>query len=225
MLPGSDLGNWWVPLRYLSAFAYFALPPAGPAQVTGDTARVEIPAQPLEVHLKRVGDKWYVDMAATLAAFPPPLQNAINGQLCSMSLGRLGSGLQQYVAKHAGQLPSADTWREDIAPYVGGTAAIEAMRCPLAPEGVSGYGMNMALSGKTLANLAHPDTTVLLFESDQDGPDPSGGPEALAAPRHDGVNYYLMANWSVRPSPTPLSFAAPEKTPPAVNAGGPPPPN
>ncbi|NLO73972.1 MAG: hypothetical protein GX100_07685 [candidate division WS1 bacterium] len=223
LAPGSEqtqLRQWY---SYLAAYALVAAGRAPETQITGDTAKVVVPAQPLTVMLKQIEGKWLMDLPATLAAMPEATQNTMKAQQCMGALWRLASAVRQYADKHEGALPSAETWRDDLAEALGGAEAMRSVRCPLASPGVSGFAMNEALSGKSLKSIDRPEATVLFFESDREGPNPCGGEEALAAPRHEGGNYYVMANLQVRYNQAPPSFTYVQKAPPPVNAGGPPP--
>ena len=221
-LAPADQSQLWQYYRYLSLYALFGSP-APAAEVIGDTAKVLVPAQPMTFCLKLVNGKWVIDMAATIAAMPPSVRNLVLSQQCMSALSRLAAAARQYPDKHAGNLPSADTWREDLIPLLGGADTAKTVRCPLAPAGIPGYAMNEALSGKPLKNMDRADSTVLFYESDLDGPDPAGGAATMAEPRHDGGNYYVMANFALKYSKEPLDFTYRVKAPPPVNAGGPPP--
>jgi hypothetical protein len=219
--PG-DQSQLWQYYRYLSLYALFGGPAPG-AEVTGDTAKVLVPAQPMTFCLKQVNGKWVIDMAATIAAMPPAVRNMVLSQQCMSALSRIAAAARQYSDKHAGSLPLAESWREDLLTLMGGAEAAKSARCPLAPLGVAGYALNEALSGKPLKTLDRAETTVLFYESDQEGLDPAGGPATLAEPRHDGGNYYVMANFQLKYSKEPLDFTYRVKAPPPVNAAGPPP--
>lgn len=222
---GADMNTFYQYQRFLQGFSYFVTAPPQPALIEGDTARVQVQAQPLELVLKRQGEKWLLDVNATLAALPPSMRNAVQAQLCSSALLRLAQAARQYAEKHEGKMPPAETWREELTPLLGGAEALRGLRCPHAPAGVVGYAMNQALGGRVLKNLARPDSTVLFFESDAPGANPAGGPDLVAAPRHDGLGLYVMTNLQLRAVAEVPSFDATEKTPPPVSAAGPAPPD
>jgi hypothetical protein len=223
-LPGGDMNAVYQYQRFLQGYAFFVTETPAAAQVAGDTARVQVQADPLELVLKRQGGKWLLDMDATVAGLPPALRSTVQAQMCASALQRLGAAARSYAEKHEGRLPPTETWREELTPLIGGPDAMKSVRCPEAPAGVTGFAMNEALGGRVLKEVARPENTVLFYESNEEGPNPAGGLGSVAAPRHDGLGLYVLANFQLRGSTVPLSFDAKEKTLPPVSAAGPPPP-
>jgi prepilin-type processing-associated H-X9-DG protein len=101
---------------------------------------------------------------------------------CLSNEKQLCLGLLQYVQDYDEVYPPATQWTDGIQPYVKNN---QILVCPSKPELSCGYAFNSNLGGSHTAELTQPASTVMLFESDW-GMNAAGGPELLAAPRHQG---------------------------------------
>lgn len=88
---------------------------------------------------------------------------------CRSNVKQLLLGLLMYCEQGN---PLRPTWVEDISTYVRNEALF---RCPSRQELKVGFALNQALLGLTLADIARPAETVLLFESNVGGDSPIGG--------------------------------------------------
>jgi hypothetical protein len=136
---------------------------------------------------------------------------ATNGE-CSGHLQQLAVAFKSYARDHNGRLPNAATWTDDLSRYIGsGSDQRKVFRCPAdRAVGRSSYAMNRYLSGKRLQDILSPAATVLLYETNQSGPNPAGtgkdvvdvGSIDTGLGRHNAVgirfNYYLFADFQVR---------------------------
>jgi hypothetical protein len=139
---------------------------------------------------------------------------------CSNHLSQLVAAARKFAREHNGILPGADTWQNDLAPYLlGGEDVAEVLRCPAAPELDFGYAINREIAGKNVFELKDPTQLVLFFESDLNVPNASGIPAQDASPagRHLGwggglerVNHvgYLSGSVSQEAQPGPPGGAA-----------------
>lgn len=96
-------------------------------------------------------------------------------QGCQANAAQLTLGALSYAQDHGDRLPPADTWSDDILPYVEGR---RVFTCPTARGAQPAYAYNRALGEWSLGEIADPQRTVLIFESEA-GWNGAGGPEAL----------------------------------------------
>ena len=93
-------------------------------------------------------------------------------------------------------LPPAATWSDRLRHYVNPDVFI----CPEAPNLRSGYALNRALAGMSVAEflkLPRLDRTVLIYESDL-GWNGAGGPDTITArPRHRGQDTFAFGDGRV----------------------------
>ena len=132
------------------------------------------------------------------AALMPALERArdeARATSCQFNLHQLGLALALFETDRMG-LPPADAWCDALLD--GGYAEDrEVFRCPAASEKECGYALNANLAGATMASVAVPSKTVVLFESDA-GWNASGGRELMVAtPRHARGYVILFADLSV----------------------------
>jgi prepilin-type processing-associated H-X9-DG protein len=123
---------------------------------------------------------------------------------CTANLEELAEAALAYADDHDGVLPRADTWVQDLQPYL---ESAELLKCPRAPDLVIGYAMNRALSGDRLADIRDPENTPLFFESELRGPSPAGGLADIAPPRHGDGNHFAFADGEVAFVTPPHDFA------------------
>jgi len=98
---------------------------------------------------------------------------------CVADVNGLTLGALAYARDHNDRLPPADTWSDDILPYVKDRRVFV---CPNARGASSAYAYNRAVAGLALNEIADPQRTVLIYESNL-GWNGAGGPETMA-PRH-----------------------------------------
>lgn len=111
---------------------------------------------------------------------------------CQSNLKQLGLGMMQAIQDANERFPDANSWQEAILPYIRNPTLFS---CPAAPNLEHGYAMNAALSRTYLALLDDPSSTPLLFDSQMNKPNASGGVEALCnPPRHLGRNNIVFAD-------------------------------
>lgn len=97
---------------------------------------------------------------------------------CGIAFEDVRNALKEYAAEHDGMLPKAETWQDDVRPYyakvvdkhgddLGPIKPMEAdsvWGCTTS-LGKTGIAFNRALSGKKLADIKDPKSTVLIFET------------------------------------------------------------
>ncbi len=111
---------------------------------------------------------------------------------CRSHLSHLALAADQWAYEHGGKLPDSDRWVDDLLPYVVGQ---EDFRCPADPSGARcSYGMNQAVSGKMLGEIANREAVVLFYETAHPGDNPSDGPRDVAVLRHNGGSVYAFAD-------------------------------
>lgn len=118
-------------------------------------------------------------------------RQAVSDQ-CGEQLGALAEAMQSYLDEHEGRYPAADTWVSDLRPYLEDASVLT---CPEESSGaVTSYGMNAALAGKLMGEVADPEMTVLFYETLHPGDCPSGGVDDIVDPaRHvDGNNFAFV---------------------------------
>jgi hypothetical protein len=90
---------------------------------------------------------------------------------CTQNMHALGLALSRYELDHR-HLPRAETWADDIYPYVRDWAVF---RCPKdKSKGRSSYAMNDNLSGRDTSKMGDASNIVLLYEPAQAGRNPHG---------------------------------------------------
>jgi prepilin-type processing-associated H-X9-DG protein len=207
--------------------------PAAP----GDRATVYFQPPPLPLVLVQVNGHWKVDIAATFKAMPDGVhqfaqmqQQQAQQATCLSNLKQLALAALMFANDHDQQLPEADKWMDELAPYIKDP---KILQCPAAPQLKYGYAMNAALSGQLLDKIPQPASTVLFFESDLGTRNAAGGAEAVCQPgRHNGGNCFAFVDghaqwWRGAGFPTAADLqpaTAPPPHPETQGAGGPPPP-
>ncbi|MBV6459836.1 MAG: hypothetical protein HONBIEJF_02990 [Fimbriimonadaceae bacterium] len=103
---------------------------------------------------------------------------------CAVSMEFLREAAQGYAAEHDGKLPPAQTWQEDLKPYL--KKAISGKKEDLGPIKVvdpdsavwvcaetdaykTGIAYNADVAGKVASEVANPGSTVLFFETEKAG--------------------------------------------------------
>ncbi|HOS92726.1 MAG TPA: hypothetical protein PLQ54_05395, partial [Armatimonadota bacterium] len=115
---------------------------------------------------------------------------------CLSNAKQIGLGIMMYAQDHDQTLPTED-WVEELMPYIKNE---QLLRCPAAGDAMPAYGFNEKLLGLTLADIAKPAETVLVFEKDPADGTNVGGPEQLAA-RHEGSVVIGFADGHVQVMP------------------------
>lgn len=98
-------------------------------------------------------------------------------QTCIAQAGQVATGVLIYAGDHDGGLPAADTWCDDLLPYVKRRGIFV---CPGTPKTSSSFAYNRALAGHPLNEIPDPARTVLIYESKL-GWNGAGGPETMAS--------------------------------------------
>ena len=163
---------------------------AGPITViaAGDQVEAQAPLPPLRLAVAVSRGAWKVDTARTYTLLPAGLRKLVEGQngparpgeelgASEWRLSWLALAAFLYLGDHAGRLPDADKWMDELLPYCKGN---DAFKDPGAPRLDYGYAMNRAVSGLGWESLAHPDQVALFFTSDLGTRNASGGPESVA---------------------------------------------
>jgi hypothetical protein len=127
----------------------------------------------------------------------------LGGDPCQRNMEQLCAGAINYANDWDGVLPG-DDWPETMKPYMP-NGGMGILKCPqLAAVGEPGtrvgYALNIALAGLSMADIAEPARTVLLFECDEALEEAVGGQDAMVA-RHDGSVVIGFADGTARPVP------------------------
>jgi hypothetical protein len=128
---------------------------------------------------------------------------------CWDNVTAISSCMLMYAEDYDGRLPPVENWTESIDRFIGSR---KSLKCKYddRPGKVVSYGMNAALSGQKVSNIANPAEVVLIYEANQPGKSPYGGLEAVCdPPRHKGGNHFAFLDahgkWSKEiPSFTPI---------------------
>jgi prepilin-type processing-associated H-X9-DG protein len=93
---------------------------------------------------------------------------------CQSNVKQLSLACQQYAYDNDSTLPDAATWQQDIRPYLPSSFTWD---CPSSHRGKQSYEFNPELSGRSLAEIADPATTPMVYESEgyQTGSGPHSG--------------------------------------------------
>lgn len=113
------------------------------------------------------------------------------------NMKQISLGIIQYTQDHDERFPDADKWVDEVMPYIKTEAVF---RDPSAPAGEKwSYTFNKNLSGKSLAALDSPATTVLLFESAAGVKNASDTGASVPKPgRHSGGTDYAFSDGHVK---------------------------
>ncbi len=108
---------------------------------------------------------------------------------CISNERELALAVRIYANEHTNHFPAAATWCDAIKTYTGSD---RVFKCPAVTTGTSrcDYGFNAALDGMDETKV-NPQT-VMLFESDG-GWNANGGPDSMAAPRHERGRFFVVA--------------------------------
>jgi prepilin-type processing-associated H-X9-DG protein len=118
---------------------------------------------------------------------------------CLSNAKNLALAVQMYLADNDDWFPRTDRWVAELEFYVKGA---EVPRCPQdESEAACSYGMNQALHGMSVRDIAKPPDVVVFFETERPGDNPVGGAGDVVSPgRHlEGSNYGFAdghAAWS-----------------------------
>lgn len=179
-------------------------------EINGDTATVELHAEPLKVVLKRVDGKWKLDTEATYANFPVPFVDMLAAEAkraadeadraeCMNNLKQIMTAAYMYAEDHDDRLPDADKWVDQVMPYLQND---KLFSCP-ASDLEYAYAMNSAVSGVKHGDIENSSEIVIFFEADLGVRNAHGLTDAIAdPPRHDPGNFYAFADghvaWSMK---------------------------
>jgi len=101
---------------------------------------------------------------------------------CAVHFGEVRKAIDLYVKDHNDTLPKAESWQEDIKPYLSQVhfdkkdlGPFERIKpegewgCKQDEGGFTGMAFNDAVSGKKLSDVKDPYSTILIFEVDHSG--------------------------------------------------------
>lgn len=89
-------------------------------------------------------------------------------ETCQQRVSVLVHGLLEYAREHDGKLPEADSWCDDIAPYIEPShMGPDAFVCPGALDLEYGYAINADLAGKDIRLLRGHNQYVLLLPAEE----------------------------------------------------------
>jgi hypothetical protein len=92
---------------------------------------------------------------------------------CLSNTKQITLAILMYTDDNDERLPLANSWVDATTSY---TKNGRIYQCPADfSEARSSYAFNANLSGKKLGDIKDPDKVVLIFETDNPGPNPSGG--------------------------------------------------
>ena len=113
--------------------------------------------------------------------------------VCLSNVKNLSLAMQMYLVDYDDQFPEADGWVEALADYIGDESVL---KCPEDDsEARCSYGMNAALSGRSVGELENPAEIVVFYETASPGDNPVGGAEDVVdPPRHPNGNSYGFAD-------------------------------
>lgn len=164
---------------------------------TGDECRVKAAAtysRPITLILKKdERGEWRVALWESLQESGGQPDDSLPGsiliedlgaseqQTCMRHLKLLALAVLMYAQDHDEVLPPAESWRDDLLPYVQSTGVFV---CPANPWG---YAYNSALAMKPLAQIERPADTIALFEVGHTEPNMAADPTKVGwARRHNG---------------------------------------
>lgn len=180
----------------------------GEVVVTGNECRVRAVASytvPTTLLLRRdeAGD-WHVAVEESMLstsgaaeslflerALPAAMEGGATNEVttCLSNLKQLALGALMYAQDHDEVFPPAETWCDDLYPYLKNT---QVFCCPVSPYG---YAYNAALSKKPLAQVDAPAEMVLFFEAAHREKNAAGDPTKLPlAHRHNGGDCFAYAD-------------------------------
>jgi prepilin-type processing-associated H-X9-DG protein len=138
-----------------------------------------------------------VAVGYTLVVWMDQGEHRTGTTVCLSNEQQLFDVLKMYAGDYNGHLPQAAGWAPVLA-----TSYLKNLRTLKCWEERgntrSSYGMNAALSGKKLADLANPAEVVLLYETARPGTSPYGGVEDVIHPgRHIPAEFFSSAKGNV----------------------------
>ncbi len=129
---------------------------------------------------------------------------------CNGNMKQIALALEMYARDYDGYLPLAYGWQDLVAPYIQNKQVFE---CPARTTPKPHYALSPYVAGRRIAEIADPDTTVMLYEVGQ------GGQPIF--PHNDGANYGFVdghvKSFSKRKPPE--SFQATGFIPPTQSYG------
>ena len=126
--------------------------------------------------------------------------------VCLSNTKNLSLAMQMYLADNKDRFPEADGWVEALTEYIRDESVL---KCPEDDSEAScSYGMNAALSGRSVGELENPAEVVVFYETATPGDNPVGGAEdVVSPPRHATGNSYGFADGHVSALEEAPSFA------------------
>jgi hypothetical protein len=122
--------------------------------------------------------------------FTPMREEGYHPYSCSTHAKQLGNALRMYMQDYDDRLPAANTWSDDLFPYVKNA---QTYVCPDRP-GAPGYAFNATVSGRRSKSLAKPTAaTLVLFESNRGVANAADPLQSFIAP-HAGQGVVVFAD-------------------------------
>lgn len=175
-----------------------------------------------KVFFVQVDGGWRIDLVRTL------MENARGTKIesvvtsidqqaeCVTRMRQLSVALGRYMDEHGQRLPKASEWVAAAKAYLQDPAALS---CPSAAGGAASIAMNGQLSALRGVDIAAPEKTVLLFDS-QPGVS-VGTDESAMARRHNHLATVLLASGAVVTVDSTATLKwTPGTTPSASPSGG-----
>ena len=140
---------------------------------------------------------FYIDLEKTWLKNVPNAKETAIATTCLSNLKQMALGILMYAQDHGNKFPKADTWVDDILPYLRSS---QLFHCPGSPASERwSYAFNRNLSGINEIDIRNPANTPLIFESSQNVKNASDTGESLPAKaRHDGTYGYAFADGHAR---------------------------
>lgn len=121
---------------------------------------------------------------------------------CVAHLKTIARAMRMYAREHDGCLPKAQSWCDDIGPYLEQLKAPDdVLKCPAAPKLEYGYAMNQALSGLDARSVKEHRRWTLLLHA-------TGGTrnEAVALPATVAAGVHRELSSARRPACTAIGL-------------------
>lgn len=119
-----------------------------------------------------------------------PLAGHIRGWFCIDNTIQVGMGLLMYAEDYDAHMPAGNRWMDAVHPYVKDESMFHCPEAKIgASEPVYGYAFNNSLGGKSIKTPADPQTTPLLYDSNNLTRNASDPATSVAdPPRHGNSN-------------------------------------
>jgi len=113
---------------------------------------------------------------------------------CELNVENIAMCMQMYAADWDDRLPDPDHWVDQLGQEYARNMAVFKCAADKSDARCS-YGMNRALSGLRVTEIANPDDLVSVYETAHPGDNPSGGPGDVADPPRHPRSKYPSPRW------------------------------